>query len=453
MDTLVFANEKILWIVTANGGRRVPIKKIESSLSTSNDYVIEESNDDSDYKPSVFNYVLEKPSGAVIYNTLYNTLVRLSKREFAQYSKGVCKGKALRKALIQNGLWINRTVDERRAFIRLANSITYKSHGKLSVTITTTLKCNAHCPYCYEHGVRQVDMSADVVDRIFDFIKSRRTEDEIGLTWFGGEPLMNMQIMDSLCDRLTKDGIGYSSYIISNGSLFTEEIVSSKKDVWNLHDVQITLDGTRDYYEKTKSFDQGTQFGYLHTLDVIGMLARHGITVHVRMNISRENTAMIIELAKELNTRFANDKHVIFYPAFLTGLKSKMSEKEKLDFLFELMRSVSNPLKLTASSKFHTDPRTCACNNSRPNAFTIDVYGNVFSCEHNVGKAQLAMGNITENSSIKDPRKKPPYIRKQCRECLFFPKCYGGCKANLIGGDDACQIEKYIIPAYLALLK
>jgi len=451
MDTLVLANEKILWNVNAAGGRRASAKGMESPPPASNKYVIDESGEDTDYKPSAFNYIVEKPSGFIIYNTLYNTLVRLTKREFSQYSNGVCKGKRLRRGLIQNGLWVRRTVNERGAFIRFANSTTYKSNGRLSVTITTTLKCNAHCPYCYEHGVRQADMPDDMVDRIFDFIKPRLVQNSVELFWFGGEPLMNTHVIDSLCDRLSKEGIAYSSYIITNGSLFTEETVTSKKDAWNLTDVQITLDGTKEHYEKTKNFDKGTPFGYSHTLDVIGMLARHDINVHVRMNISRENAAMTVELAKELNSRFANVEHVVFYPAFLTGLKSKMSDQEKVDFLHELLQAVSNPFKLTASTKFHTTPRTCACNNSRPNAFTIDVYGNVFSCEHNVGKAPLAMGNLA--SSIQDPRCRPPYIRKQCRECVFFPKCFGGCKANLIAGDDACQIEKYIIPAYLALLE
>ena len=76
------ANEKILWNVNACRSRHASIKQIESSLPASNKYVIDESSEDSDYKASEFNYILEKSSGFIIFNTLYNTLVRLTKREF-----------------------------------------------------------------------------------------------------------------------------------------------------------------------------------------------------------------------------------------------------------------------------------------------------------------------------------------------------------------------------------
>ncbi len=80
------------------------------------------------------------------------------------------------------------------------------------------------------------------------------------------------------------------------------------------------------------------------------------------------------------------------------------------------------------------------------------MFGNLFACEHNVGVSEKALASIENYSPHKDPRRKVPYIKSKCRTCVFFPKCFGGCKANLGAGDEPCFIEKYILQAYLKLL-
>ncbi len=308
MDAIISANERLVWLIANYKGKSMLSKK----ESCTDSYRIEEEAEDASYRPSEFNYVVKKNNCYLIYNKLYNSLYRFSKRDYSQYTKGTCVSKRLRHKLIQNGFWVKAGINERKTFRKISSALTYRKTAPLSITITTTLKCNAHCPYCYEKGVRQQDLPDDVADGIFDFIVSRHPENGLNLTWFGGEPLMNTRVIDNLCNRLREKGIVFSSYIITNGSLFTEELIKEGISSWNLKNAQITIDGPREHYEKIKNFDKATGFGYDHIMRVVRHLSENGVNVNIRINITRENLPVICQLAKELEESFASCDNVTF---------------------------------------------------------------------------------------------------------------------------------------------
>ena len=78
------------------------------------------------------------------------------------------------------------------------------------MTVLTTLQCNFACDYCIQgdHGdynKNAAKMSLDTADRAAEWIERRL--DEIGpasfaLTFFGGEPLLNLPVLFALSERL-----------------------------------------------------------------------------------------------------------------------------------------------------------------------------------------------------------------------------------------------------------
>lgn len=388
----------------------------------------------------------------MIYNTLYNSLVRLNKDEFDKYDQMSDCEEEFCNLLTENGLWVDSTLDEKTKYLACAEAYTLYIARPLDITITTTLKCNARCAYCYEKGVRQVDIEGGSEDKIINFIKAINRTNEVHLVWFGGEPLMNTQFMDSLCNRLKQENIAFSSYIITNGSLLNKELIETKFATWGIRDMQVTLDGTKDIYEAIKNYKQPGEGEFYTVLNNIRTAAENGVFVNIRLNIGKKNKDGILELLKELDTFFYQYNNIVFYPAFLTGEKEILSEDERVTFVKDMLLNMKNIEKLTAGTKFYSLPRMHACMNGDPQSFSIDVNGNIYSCEHYVGKSNYRIGNLNLGLLKEDTRGKDVVFREECNNCVFLPKCFGGCEANNTEGDVPCMIEKYLIKAYLQIL-
>lgn len=408
--------------------------------------------DTPEVKKSEFNYVQTGEESSLVYNTLYNTLVRLEPEEYVAFDT-VDANSDLREKFLESGLWVKKETDEKTGYLASSQAYTLYTSRPLDITITTTLRCNARCAYCYEKGVKQADIFEGAENRIMEFIHRHRENEEVHLTWFGGEPLMNPGLMDALCTRLKEEGITYSSYLITNGSLICRDMLEGKFPFWGIKDMQITLDGTKPVYESVKNYKNPEEGEFYKILNTIATAANNGVFVNIRLNIGRNNRQNILELLKELDRVFASYENVVFYPAFLTGEKEPLSEEEKEECVKEMLLGVKNIRKLTAGTKFYSIPRMHACMKGDPKSYAIDVYGNVFSCDHNVGIAKHRMGALEDDLKQLDSRGQIISFRTECEKCVFLPKCYGGCEANYDGGDSACMIEKYLIKAYLQILQ
>ncbi|MEI3172875.1 MAG: radical SAM protein [Lachnospiraceae bacterium] len=123
-----------------------------------------------------------------------------------------------------------------------------------SYTIFTTTDCNARCFYCYEMGRSRIPMSDETAHKAAAYIAAHCGGEKVHLHWFGGEPLFNKQVIDIICTDLAEKGIVYESMIISNGYLFDGATVEQAVSHWKLKNVQITLDGTEEIYNRSKAF-------------------------------------------------------------------------------------------------------------------------------------------------------------------------------------------------------
>ena len=58
----------------------------------------------------------------------------------------------------------------------------------LSLVIVPFSGCNFTCPYCFEEKKVPLLMSAEVEDKVVDFIVGHPNAKNLSLTWYGGEP-------------------------------------------------------------------------------------------------------------------------------------------------------------------------------------------------------------------------------------------------------------------------
>ncbi len=143
--------------------------------------------------------------------------------------------------MIENGLWVSETLEERQNLIRYCYYLVKYQKAPPQITVTTTMECNARCFYCYEHGVPQRKIQDGVIEQTLAFIDTLQTKDGVKINWFGGEPLLNPECIDTISQALKDKNISYHSYIITNGSLVTDELIGKMNHLWNTRDTDVNI--------------------------------------------------------------------------------------------------------------------------------------------------------------------------------------------------------------------
>ena len=252
-----------------------------------------------DYKLSDYCIVEEYDNGYILFHTITWTILYLTKEEFENRFNSTF--------LLSNKIIVNKNIDEtdiaEKAYINRAYiDVKDKFKNVNNFVILTTNECNANCPYCYE-VLKKGKMSKETADDLLDFIEKKHNG-KVAITWFGGEPLMNTDIMDYITTKLVEKEIKYSTSIISNTFNFTEDIIEKAVNLWKINHLQVTLDGPSEYYNKIKNFDyNGDSFDFVLN-NVQNILEKTKIGISIRINVSDENIDMVEELFSVLKDRF-----------------------------------------------------------------------------------------------------------------------------------------------------
>ena len=139
---------------------------------------------------------------------------------------------------------------------------------ELHVTVLTTLQCNFACDYCLqgdhdEYNKSVTKMSLDTAYGVCDWLVERLdtvTPRKLALTFFGGEPLLNLEVLYAVSDRAhaaaQQRGVEIEINLITNGILLTPEIVDRLRPL-GLKGVKVTLDGDRETHDRMRPLRGG----------------------------------------------------------------------------------------------------------------------------------------------------------------------------------------------------
>lgn len=380
------------------------------------------------YRHSSYQRRVVCDDGILVENTLTRQLMLLSDNELSGSDE------AAKKALVENWYMIPEDVSEKSLHYAVLNSVrtqnakiqnaNYKTIR--TFTIFTTTECNARCPYCYEAGREQIPMTEEVASNVISYIEKTSNGGGIWLRWFGGEPLYNKDIIDFICQKLSDKKIPYKSSMISNGYLLKDCTESDIKDVWNLAQIQITLDGTKDIYNAVKGYVDDPENAFDIVLNNIEMLLKLSVKVSVRMNQSMENTDDLIELIGILTERFGQDRNFSAYahPLF-EDCNNKLSDKEwseTYDKYIEVDRAlIENGLKQQKSLDYI---QTKHCMADAGDSVCISPTGMLTLCEHY--SDEEIVGNVIDgvtNFDLVNEWHEMSDEKDECASCWYYPKC------------------------------
>ena len=200
-------------------------------------------NDDSQYRRLQFLELCEKDGVFLAYNMLTRKLAELTDKEYKLLSSDGFLYSDDYHDIITDWFAVPVDNDDIKLYhqsVALYNIFDNEKYIN-SYTILTTTDCNAHCFYCYEKGIKHINMSEKIAHDVAKFIISNSKDKKVELGWFGGEPLYNYEVINIITDDLRKANKTFTSSMISNGYLFNDNLVKLAKELWNLKYVQITL--------------------------------------------------------------------------------------------------------------------------------------------------------------------------------------------------------------------
>jgi uncharacterized protein len=379
--------------------------------------------------------------------------------------------------LTENGFVVDDRDTDRQNLREFFHTVR-ESREQLRMTVLTTLQCNFACDYCIQgdHGdynKHATKMSLDTAGRIAAWAEHRL--DEIGaesyvLTFFGGEPLLNLPVVYYLAERMwnacQQRGVRMLINVITNGLLLTPDVVNRLLP-FGLNGVKITLDGDRDTHNRMRPLrgGQGTFDRIIANIRQVAGTCRIAIGGNFDMETADSYPALLDflkeqDFAEKLSK--VNFKPVIrepkavpasgpvpgskFIPLTHVGSDTKplggacMSSAGTatsatsvcdscgvLDDQMAFLREETKKRGFPTIDGVHMGP----CEIHRRHAHTIGPDGALFACPGFAGDASQSTGHV---DGRRDPSRDQAAARfdalaawTACRDCAFIPVCAGGC--------------------------
>lgn len=313
--------------------------------------------------------------------------------------------------------------------------------------------CNLACKYCFagegEYCGDRSLMSFEVGKQAFDFlIANSGTRKNLEVDFFGGEPLMNFEVVKQLVayareqEKIHNKNFRFT--LTTNGVLLDEEVMDfANKEMYN---VVLSLDGRKETNDRMRVSRNGKGSYDLIVPKFKEMVKRRGDKeYYIRGTYTHYNTDFtkdILHMADLGFTKLAMEP-VVASPDAPYALK-----EEDLPILFdqyeklaaEMVRREKNGKGFTF---FHymIDLEGGPCIAKRiagcgvgTEYVAVTPWGDLYPCHQFVGDENYLLGNVFDGITNEEVRSRFKmcniYTRPQCNDCFARLYCSGGCSAN-----------------------
>lgn len=313
--------------------------------------------------------------------------------------------------------------------------------------------CNLACKYCFaeegEYHGRRALMSYEVGKKALDFlIASSGNRRNLEVDFFGGEPLMNWQVVKDLVaygrqqEKLHDKHFRFT--VTTNGVLLNDEIQEFINQ--EMDNVVLSLDGRREVNDAMRPFRNG-KGSYDLIVPKFQKLAdsRNQERYYVRGTFTRNNLDFsndVLHFA-DLGFKQMSIEPVVGDESDPYAIREEDIPKicEEYDRLAKLMIEREREGKGFNFFHFMIDLEGGPCVSKRLSGcgsgteyLAVTPWGDLYPCHQFVGREEFLMGNVDEgitHPEIADEfRGCSVYSKEKCRSCFAKFYCSGGCMAN-----------------------
>ena len=327
--------------------------------------------------------------------------------------------------------------------------------------------CNLNCEYCFAsqgkyHGERAV-MSLDVAKRAMDFlIENSGTRKNLEVDFFGGEPLMNWDVVKRLVEYARsvekKHNKNFRFTLTTNGMLVDDEVIEfANREMSN---VVLSLDGRKEIHDRFR-VDYAGRGSWEQIVPKFQKFvqARGNKDYYMRGTFTHANPDFLKDIQTMLDLGFTelSMEPVVCAkgdPSELTeaDLPVVFEQYEKLAQLMLARKKEGRPFTfyhymIDLSGGPCIYKRISGCG-SGTEYMAVTPWGDLYPCHQFVGDEKFKLGDIWSGVSGTDIQNEfmqcNVYERTECRECWARLYCSGGCAANAYHATGSIKgIYKY----------
>lgn len=333
--------------------------------------------------------------------------------------------------------------------------------------------CNLACQYCFaeegEYHGRRALMSFEVGKKALDFlIANSGSRRNLEVDFFGGEPLMNWQVVKDLVaygreqEKLHDKKFRFT--LTTNGVLLNDEVMEfCNKEMGN---VVLSIDGRKEVHDKMRPFRKGAG-SYDLIVPKFQKFAesRNQDKYYVRGTFTHYNPDFAADVLHLADLGF---KQISVEPVVAEPSEPYAIREEDLPQLFEeydklAVEMIDRHKNGDDFNFFHfmidleggpcVAKRLSGCG-SGTEYLAVTPWGDFYPCHQFVGNEKFLLGNVDDgvvNTEIRDEFKCcNVYAKEKCRDCFAKFYCSGGCAANaynftgdICGAYDiGCELQK-----------
>ena len=418
------------------------------------------------YKMNGYNIVLDSCSGTihVVDEPVYDVIAMFQDNDEDKITQVVCDKYKDRGDVTEAD--VRECIEDIKGLIKEGKLFspdtfadmagTFKEHsGNVikALCLHVAHTCNLNCDYCFAsqgkfHGERAL-MSFEVGKRALDFlIENSGTRTNLEVDFFGGEPLMNWEVVKQLVEYARsvekQHGKNFRFTLTTNGVLIDDDVIDfANREMSN---VVLSLDGRKEIND-LKRVDYAGNGSYDIIVPKFKKMveARGGKNYYMRGTFTHANpdfTEDVFHMA-DLGFTELSMEPVVCAPSDPAALTEADMEivKEQYEILAKDMLRRSregNPitfyhymLDLTGGPCIYKRISGCG---SGTEYMAVTPWGDLYPCHQFVGDEEFRLGDIwqgvTNNNIREDFRSCNVYARPECGECWAKLYCSGGCAAN-----------------------
>ena len=313
--------------------------------------------------------------------------------------------------------------------------------------------CNLNCAYCFAsqgryHGERAV-MSFDVGKQALDFLVANSgTRKHLEVDFFGGEPLMNFQVVkDLVAYARTLEPIHHKEFrftLTTNGVLIDDDVI----DFCNreMSNVVLSLDGRKEIHDRYR-VDYTGNGSWEKIVPKFQKLvaARGGKNYYMRGTFTHANPDFLNDIQTMLDLGFTE---LSMEPVVCAeDSPDRLTDEDfpilcrQYEQLAELMirrRREGRPFTfyhymIDLSGGPCIYKRISGCG-SGTEYMAVTPTGDLYPCHQFVGEERFKLGDIytgVTNTAVQSEFAAcNVYAHPECRDCWARLYCSGGCAAN-----------------------
>jgi uncharacterized protein len=350
----------------------------------------------------------------------------------------------------------------------------FNENGKkeLGLYLLVTQNCNLRCKYCLganESYLNSNPMSFEILRKSIDSaIQSMLPNSSINFIFFGGEPLLNWE--------LVKNAVLY----IENNSLINEMKISVKHNITSnfTHipedfiefaqkygiSVLIDIDGDCKIHNSMRPM-RGGKPSYDKIVKNIKKLENSNVHYEIRSTITSENVGLISEISKlHKSLKGSACAFPTLTPVDSEGtiLDSEMYPDPKVYFS-EISKTIKNedyslsnicPSNVIAQRILKRELVKYDCGMLMGNTLAVTHDGYVYPCIYFIGQEEFNLGNVQDDINPMLQSKCKSFFDKyseqlnvdnidDCKDCSIRYICGGGCSVRMLSlqGNDIATMK------------